>query len=200
MLLIGPTGSGKTPLGRLTEAEGLWGLRFVQFDFGERLRAAARPLAGTPLNAEQVATVRESLRTGALLTGEQFPIAEAVLRGFLAGPGPGARERVLLNGLPRHVGQARQVDRLLRVEAVVELACPDEVVLERIRRNTGGDRGGRTDDVREAVLARLATFRRDTQPLVAHYRAAGARVETVRVAADTTAADVRRELESRGAD
>ena len=38
LLLIGPTGSGKTPLGDLLDREGLWHRRCCHFDFGERMR------------------------------------------------------------------------------------------------------------------------------------------------------------------
>ena len=41
LLLIGPTGSGKTPLGELLERSGLWGRPCRHFDFGERMRRIA---------------------------------------------------------------------------------------------------------------------------------------------------------------
>jgi hypothetical protein len=45
ILLVGPTGSGKTPLGALCEKKGLWQSRVFHFDFGAILRriAAAGP-------------------------------------------------------------------------------------------------------------------------------------------------------------
>ncbi|MEE8450650.1 MAG: hypothetical protein V3R99_02015 [Thermoguttaceae bacterium] len=41
-LLLGPTGAGKTPLGRLIEQRGLWGVRCLHFDFGDNLREVVR--------------------------------------------------------------------------------------------------------------------------------------------------------------
>ena len=41
ILLLGPTGSGKSPLGDELEANGLNGRRCLHFDFGRRLRRAA---------------------------------------------------------------------------------------------------------------------------------------------------------------
>jgi adenylate kinase family enzyme len=38
ILLLGPTGSGKTPLGQVLERRGLWGHRCSHFDFGDNLR------------------------------------------------------------------------------------------------------------------------------------------------------------------
>ncbi len=41
ILLLGPTGSGKTPLGQALEKKGLAGRRCVHFDFGANLREIA---------------------------------------------------------------------------------------------------------------------------------------------------------------
>ena len=38
-LLLGPTGSGKTPLGDIIAQRGLWGANCRHFDFGANLRA-----------------------------------------------------------------------------------------------------------------------------------------------------------------
>jgi adenylate kinase family enzyme len=46
MLLLGPTGSGKTPLGRQIERRGLGGQMFVHFDFGENLRRIVAQQSG----------------------------------------------------------------------------------------------------------------------------------------------------------
>ena len=39
VLLLGPTGAGKSPLGDWLEARGLWGRPCHHFDFGANLRA-----------------------------------------------------------------------------------------------------------------------------------------------------------------
>ena len=41
ILLLGPTGSGKTPLGDRLQIRDLWGRRCHHFDFGVRLRDVA---------------------------------------------------------------------------------------------------------------------------------------------------------------
>jgi len=196
VLLVGPTGSGKTPLGKLLEERGLWGRACRHFDFGEQLRrAAAGDERAAPLTASETEFLRGVLRDGALLEDEQFPIAEKILRAFLRRGGPGW---LVLNGLPRHVGQAADVDRLADVRAVVELTCGPETVLARIRSDAGGDRAGRDDDGAEAVASRLRTFAQRTAPLVEHYRRLGARIETVPVAADTSPEQAWQKLSERG--
>ena len=83
---------------------------------------------------------------------------------------------VLLNGLPRHAGQAKDMEGLVDVKAVVELTCATDVVLERLRLNTGGDRSERNDDHEALVMEKLKTYRERTRYLVDAYRERGARI------------------------
>ena len=194
MLLIGPTASGKTPLGDILRRRGLWGRRCLHFDFGGELRGVGGA-DNRPLTEQEAGAVRQSLETGALLTDEQFPIARKLLLSFLADRPAAAGDLVVLNGLPRHAGQAAGIDEFVRVVAVVNLRCTGEVVRERIRTNAGGDRSGRGDDTPQAVARRLATFARRTAPLLAHYRSKGAAVIDVDVQGGTTAEDLWRLLD-----
>jgi adenylate kinase len=196
ILLLGPTGSGKTPLGELLAEYGFGGRPCAHFDFGERLRRAA-DAPPDALSAYDVAFIRSILQSTALLEDEQFPIAEAILRGFLAEHSATDNMRIILNGLPRHIGQARDVDAIVRIDSVIELACTPEVVRQRIALNTGGDRSTRTDDDAAAVQRKLAIYAGRIAPLRAHYAALGVRVETIDVQVDTTPADVRAQLEAR---
>jgi adenylate kinase family enzyme len=199
LLLLGPTGSGKTPLGDWIARGGLWGLRFVHFDFGESLRRAVEAdRAGGLLRAEEIEFLREVLQSGALLENEHFSIAEKILRGFLAEQGTDRRASLVLNGLPRHAGQAESLGSIVDVQTVVCLSCAGETVLARLRSDTGGDRGQRVDDDLDSVLRKLAIYARRTTPLVDHYRACGARIETIEVTATMTAEEAWRILEGRG--
>jgi adenylate kinase family enzyme len=193
LLLLGPTGVGKSPLGDLLEREGLWGRACRHFDFGARLRAiAAGTLRPAGLTDEQVAEVETALDTGALLTDAQWPIAGAILADFLA---IAPADLVVLNGLPRHETQAIHLAAFLDVGWVAHLEAGPEVLRARIRHDAGGDRDGRVDDDPAAVEARLDRFRRRTLPLVAHYRSAGAGILEVPVGARTEAEAVRATLE-----
>lgn len=200
ILLIGPTGSGKTPLGECLARRGLWGRRCRHFDFGRRLRRVAD--AGDPtgrLGPGQVRTIREVLARGALLERQTFDIARVLLESFLAedadGPAP---TWIVLNGLPRHVEQAHALRAVVAVSVVVHLACSAETVLERIAANVGGDRADRCDDDLPAVRKRLAVFETRTAPLVDYYDAEGARMIRVDVGPRTTAEDLWRRLDAAG--
>lgn len=199
ILLLGPTGSGKTPLGQLLEQAGLWGCRCLHFDFGANLRrAAAGGLSSAGLAEADVAAVAEALRTGALLEDSQFHIARNILEAFLRERQAGAGDLLVLNGLPRHVGQASDMSDRVDVRQVVCLACKPEVAAERIRLNAGGDRVDRDDDSPTAVQRRLALFRQRTAPMLSHYAAAGARMLNVEVGVETGPEAIRAAIERSG--
>ena len=196
VLLLGPTGCGKTPLGQHLEAHGFRGHRCAHFDFGAELRraAAAQP-AASDLAETQHATILHALRTGALLEDRDFPIAATLLCRFVAERQLGPDDRLILNGLPRHIGQAAALDKLLCIETVLSLEATPEVIHRRISSNSGGDRVGRTDDALPAVTARLNTFRQRTIPLLDHYRARGANILAVPVDEQTTPEAILRRLD-----
>jgi adenylate kinase family enzyme len=185
LLLLGPTGSGKSPLGTLLERRG----GFRHFDFGAELRAAAAGARGLP--QETVTYIRQLLATHALLADERFEIAEALLDAFLARVGfDPEREVLVLNGLPRHVGQARAIARRVRVDHVIVLECDAKAVAARVarrRRGEGLDQAGREDDSPAAVARKLALYACETEPLAAYYAAQpGVRVFRLRVGPRTT--------------
>ncbi len=195
ILLLGPTGSGKTPLGEMLQSRGLGAVRCVHFDFGDRLRRiAGGRLAVDDLTDADLAFVADVLDRGALLENEHFHIAEDILRAFLAEQDAGPDDWVILNGLPRHAGQADDVDRAVEVRAVIELSCTPETVRQRLAANTGGDRAERVDDNPASVGRKLELYAARTEPLLAHYRRRGAEVITVNVGPDTTAEDAHRDL------
>ncbi len=189
ILLLGPTGSGKTPLGEFLERNGFRGRACFHFDFGARLRALAASSLPPELTAADLGVIRRSLSTGALFEDDEFPVALKVFRDFMASVAAGAGDIIVLNGIPRHAGQARALSGSVDVELVVVLDAPADVVAERIGRNAEGDRGGRPDDSRAEVLKKLDIFRARTLPLVAYYSSLGIKVANVRVMADSTAAD-----------
>ena len=186
VLLIGPTGSGKTPLGDWVEAHGLWERRCQHFDFGARLRAVVAEGPSSRFHREEIQFLSDVIEKGVLLENESFALAERVLDEFIARRSVQPEDLLLLNGLPRHLGQALALDQRLRCVAVVQLVCDAGTVIERLRRDSGGDRAGRRDDDPALVARKLTIFAERTRPLVEHYRRGGARLLSVPVGVATT--------------
>jgi adenylate kinase len=170
ILLLGPTGSGKTPLGEALEKYGLRGRRCRHFDFGASLRrCVAEPSPG--LTPAELRVVRESLATGVLLTDQQFPIAAKILNEFISRTDRDSL--IILNGLPRHTGQAAALNSLVKMAGVIVLECDAATVMKRIASDTGGDRGGRSDDGASTVARKLTIYEQQTMPLIEYYRSLG---------------------------
>jgi len=197
VLIVGPTGSGKTPLGGHLEAKGLWGRKCHHFDFGAELRRSA---AGQPrrsiFSKKDLGTINLSLKTGALLENENFYIAEKILKAFIHERGLGPSGLLILNGLPRHIGQAEGIAKVAAVRAVASLDCPANILLERIRRDSGGDRGNRPDDTIWEINKKLEIFRQRTIPLLEYYWRKQIPVVSLAVGTDTRPEDLARRLEA----
>jgi adenylate kinase family enzyme len=235
ILLLGPTGSGKTPLGEMLQARGLGAGRCMHFDFGGRLRRiASGQLNVAELTGDDRALIAEMIDRGALLEDEHFHVAEKILRAFLAEPwhgrpahechghprkgsqglaresqgrpgpansdhGRDGRDRdahatIVLNGLPRHVGQADDVDRIVTVRLVIELSCSAETIRRRLADDAGGDRADRIDDDPARVHKKLELYTRRTKGLLDHYRSLGVAAISLIIEPDTTAQDAWRDL------
>jgi adenylate kinase len=184
LILLGPTGAGKSPLGDFLERRGLWNRRCFHFDFGANLRRVA--IEGGPgLGDSDVALVRDVLQRNALLEDSQFPIAERILEGYMHRHGLRHGDLIALNGLPRHVGQAAALDQRLRVRLVVLLDCAAATAHSRIRENAGGDRAERRDDSPAEIARKLEIYRTRTAPLLDRYAAEGVQIAAFDVRTST---------------
>ena len=198
LLLVGPTGSGKTPLGDELERRGFLGRRCIHYDFGSNLRAiAAAPEKANILTATELESVRTSLATGALFEDKDLPMIVKIVERFAEAWDLTADSLLVLNGLPRHRRQAEGLAGVVAVERVVYLEAGAAVIQKRIRLDPGGDRVPRADDGLEAVERRLADFRERTVPLVSYYRERGALVIGIPVTPSMTAAEAYQALVER---
>ncbi|MHB0956581.1 MAG: adenylate kinase family protein [Pirellulaceae bacterium] len=187
VILLGPTGSGKTPLGEMLAVRGFRGVACVHFDFGENLRRlVSRGQPDALISAVDIKFLEHVLQAGALLEDQHFPVAERILRSFLARAPLDPHTAVVMNGLPRHIGQARALAAILDPHSVVLLRCSPQTIVARIAANSGGDRTHRTDDSLAAIEQKLKIYGQRTQPLVEHYRTAGATVREVEVTSSMT--------------
>lgn len=196
MLLVGPTGSGKTPLGERLDAQGLWGRRCCHFDFGKHLRAvAANELRPDGWTDADTAFVRDVLLKGALLEKSAFHLAERLLAQFTEAARLGPDDLLVLNGWPRHAEQAETVDLGVDVGLVAHLDCAEVEVRARIRGDAGGDRTGRADDSEPDVSRKWRVYKKRTEPLLDHYRRKGVQVVALDVDTETSSGDLVRCLE-----
>ncbi len=199
VLLIGPTGSGKTPLGEALEKVGWDGRRCLHFDFGSWLREAGERSENVPsLSAEERDVVREVLRDGALLEDRHFGIARKILEEFLRRKRAGDGDLLILNGLPRHAGQARDISLAAAVVWVILLTASPATIRDRILTNAAGDRSERRDDTPAEVERKLALYEERTRPLVDHYEAKGVPIVRLTVGPTTSADDLLEALCSGG--
>jgi adenylate kinase len=194
VLLVGPTGSGKTPLGQLLERRGLWGLPCLHFDFGHEMRKSVQADSQLLTGAE-LELVTRMLQTGALLEDEHFPIALKIFQGFIASHNAYKGTLIILNGLPRHVGQAERMNDVVRMIAVISLECTPQTAMRRIRTDAGGDRGGRVDDSLEEIKHKLELFSERTTPLLDYYRARHVGIISVEVGPTSSAGDILEKIE-----
>lgn len=197
ILLIGPTGSGKTPLGTLMEKEGFLKKRCFHFDFGENLRKITKIKSPQIFNQNEINFIQKVLKEGTLLENEHFGIAKKILISFIKNKGIQKDDWIILNGLPRHKGQALELSSFIAIEWVILLSCTTQVVFERIKKNSGGDRKERLDDDIESIGKKLILFKERTAPLVEYYRDNGIGIEEMKVDIDTTPKDLITNLKKR---
>ena len=76
---------------------------------------------------------------------------------------------LVLDGIPRNVGQAKIMDELIEVKKVFHLSCPDRAALfTRLKKRALKD--NRLDDANEEVIQRrLALYERESKPVLDYY-------------------------------
>jgi len=190
LVLLGPPGAGKgTQAKRLVDRYPL-----VHLSSGDMLRAerAAKSELGKKV-------------TGYMDTGKLVPdeLVTEVVISRIGQELKGGKKGVLLDGFPRTLPQAKDLDAALakvksRIDVVIDLQLAPELIVDRMsgRRSCskcgrvyhvtsippktagkcdecGLDLVQRTDDQESVVRKRLAVYEEQTSPLEAYYRTAG---------------------------
>ena len=198
IVFLGKPGSGKgTQALALSRARGI-----PHLSSGDILRAEIRE--GTEFGRE----VEEYVLRGEIGPGEL--IAKVILN-YMERKGIGGR--YILDGFPRTLLQAEELDKLFPPDIALLLSIPDEAVIDRlskrytctgcgaIHRSDGNGRDGircpdcggtlarRADDHPEAIEKRLEIFSAEVLPVVRYYEDAG---RLARIDGTGTAAEIER--------
>ena len=161
-ILFGPPGAGKgTQAGALAQKYNL-----CHISTGELLRAEIA--AGSQLGKQAKALMD---------AGNLVP--DSVVEGMLESKFKNTVgvDGFLLDGFPRTLGQAADLDKLLEksgesVTKVVSIMIPDEMIAQRIAHRAGIE--GRADDADpKTIQNRIKTYHDKTEPLIDFYKEQG---------------------------
>lgn len=181
LILLGAPGAGKG-----TQAEVISdALNIPQISTGNILREAVKN--GTDYGIK----AKEAMESGALVSDE---IVIGILKDRISEDD--CKSGFILDGFPRTVPQAEALDNMgVRIDKVVEVFVPDEVIKQRVsgRRvceacgatyhiefkpskvdgvcnKCGGKTIIRKDDQPETVIERLSVYHKQTEPLKDYYK------------------------------
>jgi adenylate kinase len=166
-ILFGPPGSGKG-----TQAE-IISRRFnlPHVSTGQMLRDEVA--AGSELGRE----VAPIMKSGGLIPDDMMV---RIIESRLAHPD--AANGVLLDGFPRTVPQARELDQMLErtgreIGVVLFFDVPESELKKRIAHRSEIDH--RADDTPEAYVQRMREYEEKTAPVIGYYQDRGTRIEFV---------------------
>lgn len=183
LIFLGPPGAGKgTVAQRINDT-----LQVVQISTGDLLRAAAK--AGSALGREA---------KGYMDAGELVPDSLVINLLKARITEPDCASGFILDGFPRTIPQADALHAAgVQIDKVINFRIPDAQVIQRlsgrrIHKLTGkiynvnpdgaphppagmpaSELLQRDDDKAEAIANRLVVYRRQTEPLIAYYKAKG---------------------------
>ena len=165
ILLLAPPGAGKGTQGkRLSEIYGI-----PHIATGDLLREHVE--RGTEVGRD----VKEQLDAGELVSDEL--VLQMVIEALTKAKEDGG---YLLDGFPRTVRQAIDGQEAagkigMTAQVAVYLAADEDELIRRLLQRAIEE--GRTDDTEDVIHQRLATYKRETEPVIDHYRNRGILIE-----------------------
>ena len=179
IVIFGPPGSGKgTYASRLMKRLGI-----PHISTGDLVREEIRDQ--TPLGKK----IEKYSSSGTLVPDE---IITEILKKRLASE---VSKGFILEGYPRTVGQANELDKITKIDVVVNLNVPDSVIVDRLSARLqcktcgaiynektmkpkvpgkcdkdGGELFRRVDDQPEVIRERLKVYQEASEPVIGFYR------------------------------
>jgi len=161
VILLGPPGCGKSTQGKLLARR----LGACTIATGDLLNDAVQG------NTELGRQSSQYMSSGSMVPDE---IILSLVKEQLAAPE--AAEGVVLDGFPRTVVQAGEVNSMLfekgeRVRSALLLDVPEDELVRRLLAKASAE--GRSDEDAETIRRRLVAYQTSNAPLVGHYRELG---------------------------
>ena len=152
IILFGPPGAGKG-----TQAEKLVSNRsMIQLSTGDMLRLEIAAKSELGMRAKKIMEAGELVSDDIMIKMIETRIAS-----------DDAKAGVILDGFPRTVNQAEQLDSLLstnnKLDCVLRIKVDEEEIIKRLIER------GREDDKPEIITNRFKTYNTETQPLIPFY-------------------------------
>ena len=198
LIMLGAPGAGKGTQAEILSAK----LGIPTISTGNILRAAIKD--GTPIGLQ----AKSYMDAGKLVPDEVIIgiVAERLAQ-------PDCASGFILDGVPRTIPQAEALDKMVKIDKVIDLEVSDEAIIARMSGRRvcekcgatyhllykkpkaegvcdicGGTLIQRKDDHPDTVKARLEVYHKETEPLIAHYKKQGVvkRVDGQEEVADTT--------------
>ena len=150
IIMIGGPGSGKSTYSEIITKK----LGIPHIYTGEMLRAISKQ------NTEDGRTVKKLLDQGKFAP---TPMTIKIVKQRLEKPD--AQKGYIFDGFPRSVEQAKMMEEQgIEYDYVINLVIPEEEIIKRLTAR------GREDDKPEIIKKRLATYEKETRPLLDFYK------------------------------
>ena len=179
LIIFGPPGSGKGTYATRLEAK----LGTTPISMGDIFREATKQ--NTPLGKK----VENYLKSGKLVPDD---VVIQVLREKIQKI---SKKGFILDGFPRTIPQAQALEKIARIDAIINLQVPEHIIVARLSSRRicrkcgavynilylkpkkegtcdvcGGELYQREDDTEKVIKDRIKVYQQQTQPLLEHYK------------------------------
>lgn len=208
-IIFGPPGAGKGTYASMLASK----LKMAQISTGDIIRDEIKQ------NTDLGKKIIDFVNKGELVPDE---IVIEILKEEISKPS--SKKGFILDGYPRTIEQAKAVDKIEEIDAIIRLVVPEWVIIERLSSRRickncgavynirylkpkkegvcdvcGGELYQREDDKPEVIKERLKVYEVQTQPLISYYSGkvpfVNIECESVDIPPETIVKDILQELQ-----